>query len=74
MNGKVYVDEVLVEATTGQMLITFKSGGDDFRFHLSPHVAVLLRDKIMRDGWQVLCSPDAEVVPFPRKRAKRAKK
>ena len=70
MNGKIFVDKASVEATSGQMLITFTSGGDDFRFHLSPHVAVLLRDRVMRDGWQVLCEPNAEVVPFKRKSAK----
>ena len=52
------------------MLITFTSGGEDVRFHLSAHVALRFRQKILADGWQVLCAPNAEVVPFNRKRQK----
>ena len=62
MTGILFVDRSQVEATSGRMLITFSSGGDDFRFHLPPHVAIKLRQHIMRDGWEVLCVPDAEVV------------
>jgi hypothetical protein len=64
MTGVLYIEEATVEATSGQMLITFKSGGDSFRFHLPPHVALKFRQTIMTDGWQVLCAPDAEVVPL----------
>ena len=68
--GILFIEDTAVEATSGQMLITFKSGGDNFRFHLSAHVALRFRQKILADGWQVLCAPNAEVVPFKRKRQK----
>jgi hypothetical protein len=44
------------------MRVTFTSGGEDFRFHLPAHVALKFRQRIMTDGWQVCCAPDAEVV------------
>lgn len=68
MVGILYIEAASVEATTGQMLVTFKSGGEDFRFHLPPNVAIRFRDNVMKDGWQVLCAPDAEVVQFKPKR------
>ena len=71
MSGVVYVDRFDVEATTGHMLVTFDSGGDAFRFHIPAHVALLFRDKVMRDAWQVCCVPDAQVVPFKPNRRKR---
>lgn len=73
MNGVLYVDGTAVEATTGQMLVTFKSGGDVFRFHLPAHVALRFRRAVMQDAWQVCCAPDAEVVNFQPKRKRRAK-
>jgi hypothetical protein len=64
MSGVLYIEAASVEATSGQMLVTFTSGGEDFRFHLPAHVALKFRQKIMTNGWQVCCSPDAEVVPI----------
>ena len=68
MNGILYIDETAVEATTGHMLVTFKSGGDAFRFHLPAHVALRFRQAVMQDAWQVCCAPDAEVVALDSKR------
>lgn len=62
MNGVLYIDETSVEATTGHMLVTFKSGGDVFRFHLPANVALRFRHAVLQDAWQVCCAPDAEVV------------
>jgi hypothetical protein len=77
MNGVIYVENAKVEATTGRMLVTFTSGGDQFRFHIPAHVALMLREAIMRDAWQVCCAPDADVVhlkPVRRRKAKRSSK
>ena len=49
-SGILYIEAASVEATSGQMLVTFKSGGEDFRFHLPAHVALKFRHKIMTDG------------------------
>ena len=68
MSGVLYIEEAAVEATTGHMLVTFKSGGDAFRFHLPAHVALKFRHVIMRDAWQVCCAPDADVVKFRSRR------
>lgn len=70
MAGIIHVDAATVEATSGHMLITLESGGDQFRFHLSAHVALRLREVIMRDGWQVCCAPDAEIVSLAARRAR----
>ena len=71
MSGVIYVDEAKAEATTGRMLITFNSGGELFRFHLPAHVALMFRQAIMRDAWQVCCVPDADVVQLrPKQRRK----
>ena len=67
MNGILYIDETAVEATTGHMLVTFKSGGDAFCFHLPAHVALRFRQSVMQDAWQVCCAPDAEVIELKRK-------
>ena len=64
MSGILYIEAASVEATTGQMLVTFKSGGEDFRFHLPANVALLFRQRVMEDGWQVCCAPDASALPF----------
>lgn len=64
MAGILYVEEAAVEATSGKMLVTFTSGGDAFRFHLAPHIALKFRETITRDGWQVLCASDAQVTPL----------
>ncbi len=64
MSGLLYIEAVSVKATSGQMLVTFTSGGEDFRFHLPAHVAIGFRHKVMTDAWQVCCAPDAEVVPL----------
>lgn len=74
MAGILFVEDATVEATTGQMLLTLTSGGEDFRFHLPAHIAIRFRQKVMADGWQVCCAPDAEVVPFRRKRVKGGQK
>lgn len=68
MNGVLYIERAEVEATTGHMLVTFKSGGDSFRFHLPAHVALTFRQSVMQNAWQVCCAPDAEVVKFKSKR------
>lgn len=73
MNGIVFVEATAVEATTGQMLVTFKSGGDAFRFHLPAHVALRFRQSVMRDAWQVCCAPDAEVIELKQKRTRKRK-
>ena len=73
MNGILHIDETAVEATTGHMLVTFKSGGDAFRFHLPAHVALRFRQAVMQDAWQVCFAPDAEVVRLQPKRKSRAK-
>jgi len=73
MNGILYIDETAVEATTGHMLVTFKSGGDAFRFHLPAHVALRFRQSVMQDAWQVCCAPDAEVIELKRKRTRKPK-
>jgi hypothetical protein len=52
------------------MLVAFESGGDAFRFHVPAHVALLFRHRIMADGWQVCCAPDAEVVSLAARRAR----
>jgi hypothetical protein len=67
MNGVLHIDQAEVEATTGHMLVTFKSGGDAFRFHLPGHIALRFRQHVMRDAWQVCCAPDAEVVKLKTK-------
>lgn len=64
MSGVLFIEAVAVEATSGRMLVTFTSGGDDFRFHLPGHVALGFRQKVMTDAWQVCCAPDAEVIPI----------
>lgn len=70
MTGVLYVEGATVEATSGHMLVTFTSGGDNFRFHLPAHVALRLRHTIMKDGWQVCCAPNAETVSLAARRAK----
>lgn len=62
MSGVLYIEAATAEATTGQMLVTFTSGGEDFRFHLPAHIALSFRHKVMTDAWQVCCAPDAEIV------------
>lgn len=71
MSGILFVDDTAVEATTGHMLVTFKSGGDAFRFHIPAHVALRFRQAVMQDAWQVCCAPDADVIEFKRKRARK---
>lgn len=73
MSGVLYIEAASVEATSGQMLVTFKSGGEDFRFHLPANVALKFRQKVMTDGWQVCCAPDAEVVSIRAARRKGGK-
>jgi hypothetical protein len=68
MNGILHIDETAVEATTGHMLVTFKSGGDAFRFHLPAHVALRFRQAVMQDAWQVCGAPDAELIELKRTR------
>jgi hypothetical protein len=58
MSGILHIDEAMVEATTGHMLVTFMSGGEAFRFHLPGHVALRFRQSVMRDAWQVCCVPN----------------
>ena len=68
MTGVLYTEGASVDSASGRMLVTFTSGGEDVRFHLPANVAVLFRQKIMTDGWQVCCAPNAEVVPIKSKR------
>lgn len=72
MSGILYIDGAEVEATTGHMLVTFKSGGEAFRFHLPANVALRFRHKVMKDAWKVCCAPDAEVVRLKPKRKRRS--
>ena len=75
MSGILYVEEAEVSATTGHMLVTFKSGGDSFRFHLPAHEALKFRHAVMRDSWQICCAPDAEVVTLkPQQHSRRKDK
>lgn len=73
MSGVIYVEATAVEATTGHMLVTFKSGGDAFRFHLPAHLALRFRHAVMQDAWQVCCAPDSEVIELKRKRTHKPK-
>ena len=73
MNGILYIDEASADATTGHMLVTFKSGGESFRFHLPGNIALKFRRTIIEDTWQVCCAPDAKVVELRPKR-RRARK
>jgi len=73
MSGVLYIEAASVEATSGQMLVTFTSGGEDFRFHLPAHIALKFRHKVMTDAWQVCCSPNAAVVPIKPTRRKGGK-
>lgn len=66
-----YVESASVEATTGHMLVTFWSGGEAFKFHLPAHLALIFRDRVMKDAWQVCCVPDAELIPFKKPKRKR---
>lgn len=70
MSGILFVEATAIEANSGHMLLTFTSGGDSFRFHLPAHVALHFRHKIMTDGWQVCCAPNAETVSLAARRAK----
>lgn len=70
MAGIIHVDGTTVEATSGQMLVTFESGGEAFRFILPKDVGVGFRTKLLVDAWQVLCFPDAEVVSLAARRAR----
>ena len=45
MAGILFVEGAAVEATSGKMLLTFTSGGEDFRFHLSANVAIRVRTR-----------------------------
>lgn len=71
MSGVLYIEAATVEATSGRMLVTFTSGGEDFRFHLPGHVALRFRHKVMTDAWQVCCAPDAEVVSLRKPRSRK---
>ena len=72
MSGVAYVDEAKAEATTGRMPITFYSGGELFRFHLPAHVALMFRQAIIRDAWQVCCVPNADVVHLKPKQTRKS--
>lgn len=71
MSGILFVDDASADATTGHMLVTFRSGGDEFRFHLPAHVALKFREIVLRNTWQVCCAPNAEVVALKPGRKKR---
>lgn len=73
MSGILYVEQTAVEAKTGHMLVTFKSGEDAFQFHLPGNVALAFRHAVIRDAWQVCCAPDAEVVQLDHKRNRKGK-
>lgn len=74
MGGVLYIEKAMVEATTGQMLLTLTSGGEDFRFHLPAPIALDFRHRIIEDTWQVRCIPDADVVPIRPTRGKGGKR
>jgi hypothetical protein len=71
MNGVLFVEDAKVEATTSRMLVTFTSGGDQFRFHIPAHTALKFRERIMRETWQVCCAPNADVVKLKPKKMRR---
>lgn len=73
MSGVLYIEAASLEATSGQMLVTFTSGGEDFRFHLPAHIALTFRHKVMTDAWQVCCGPNADVVQIKPTRRKGGK-
>jgi hypothetical protein len=70
MSGVLYTEAAAINATSGHMLVTLTSGGEDFRFHLPAHVALKFRQRIMTDGWQVCCAPDAETVSLAARRSR----
>ena len=43
MTGILFVEGAAVEAASGRMLVTFTSGGEDFRFHLPANLAIRFR-------------------------------
>lgn len=73
MAGIIHVDDAIVEATSGHMLVTFQSGGDAFRFRLPANVGLEFRHLVMRDAWQVACAPNAEVVSLSAREAREAR-
>ncbi|WP_448658295.1 hypothetical protein ACPVPU_12600 [Sphingomonas sp. CJ99] len=70
MTGIIYTEAADIDATTGRMLVTFTSGGTEYRFHIPADVALRFRHQIMTDGWRVCCAPDADVVSLAARRAK----
>lgn len=73
MSGILCVDRVAVEATTGHILETCKSGSDAFRSHPPAHVALRFRQPVMQDAWQVCCAPNAEVIERKQRRTRKPK-
>jgi hypothetical protein len=71
MNGLLYVEATEVEASSGRMLVTFQSGGDAFRFYIPADVALLFRQRVLEDAWQVCCAPNAEVITLKPKRRRK---
>lgn len=70
MSGILFTEAAAIEANSGHMLVTFTSGGEDFRLYLPAHVALKLRHRILKDGWQVCCAPNAETVSLAARRDK----
>jgi hypothetical protein len=65
MTGLIYIAKApTIVATSGDLQIDLESGGDHFRFILSRHAAIAHREQMMREGWPVLCAPNAPVVPL----------
>lgn len=69
MAGILYTEAAAIDANSGRMLVTFTSAGEDFRFHLPAYIALLLRERILRNGWQVCCAPNAQTVSLSARRA-----
>jgi len=67
VSGVLYAEGAKAEATTGHMLVTFTSGGEEFRFHLPANVALKFRQSVITDTWQVCCTP-SEPIKFSKKR------
>lgn len=61
MSGIIYVEQTSIEAATDHMLLTFSSGGDEFRFRLSRHLALRFRLEVQRESWPVEAAPDCEI-------------
>ncbi len=73
MNGIVFVESATTKATAGHMLLTFKSGGDAFRFHLPAHLALVFAHAMVRDACQNCGAPGADIIKFSPKNKRKSR-